>query len=75
LHTQLRLRRLAALNFFAAKTAVNRSDPEMFSINGTAMQSTQRDLHRAASGCPSMSGSWSRPVAKNYRYFGTELDR
>jgi hypothetical protein len=43
----------------------------MFSINGTAMQSTQRELNRAARGCPSISkigpGSWSR--------LATELDR
>jgi hypothetical protein len=69
------MRRLAALNFFAANAAVNRSETEMLSINGTAMQSTLRDFHRAAVGCPSMTGSWSRPVAKNYRHFGTELDR
>jgi hypothetical protein len=47
----------------------------MLSINGTAMQRTLRDLNRAAVGCPSMTGSWSRPVAKNQRHFGTELDR
>jgi hypothetical protein len=47
----------------------------MLTINGTAMQNTQRDLNRAASGCPSIPGSWSRPVAKNLRHFGTELDR
>jgi hypothetical protein len=47
----------------------------MLSINGTAMQRTQRDLNRAAVGCPSMKGSWSRPVAINQRHFGTELDR
>ena len=75
LHTQLPLRRLAALNLFAAKTAVNRSETEMLSINGTAMQRTLRDLNRAAVGSPSMTGSWSRPVAINQRHFGTELDR
>jgi hypothetical protein len=76
LHTQLPLRRLAALNFFAAHAAVNRSDTEMLSnINGTAMHITLRDLNRAAVGCPSMTGSWSRPVAINQRHFGTELDR
>jgi hypothetical protein len=47
----------------------------MLTINGTAMQTTLRDFNRAAVGCPSMTGSWSRPVAKNYRHFGTELDR
>jgi hypothetical protein len=47
----------------------------MLSINGTAMQETQRESHRAACGCPSIAGSWSRPVAKNYRDFATELDR
>jgi hypothetical protein len=47
----------------------------MLSIHGTAMQSTLRELHRAALGCPSITGSWSRPVAKNYRDFGTKLDR
>jgi hypothetical protein len=75
LHTQRPLRRLAALNFLAAYAAVNRSETEMLSINGTAMQRTQRDLNRAAVGCPSMKGSWSRPVAINQRHFGTELDR
>lgn len=75
LHTQLLTRRLAALNFSTAHAAVNRSETEMLSINGTAMQSTQRDLNRAAVGCPSILGSWSRPVAKNQRHFGTELDR
>jgi hypothetical protein len=75
LHLQLPTRRLAALNFSAAYAAVNRSETEMLSINGTAMQRTLRDLNRAAVGCPSMTGSWSRPVAKNYRHFGTELDR
>lgn len=43
-------------------------------INGTAMQSTLRDLNRAAVGCPSMTGSWSRPVV-NQRHYETELDR
>jgi hypothetical protein len=47
----------------------------MPSINGTAMHYTQRDLNRAAAGCPSIPGSWSRPVAVNQRHFGTELDR
>jgi hypothetical protein len=47
----------------------------MLTINGTAMHYTQRDLNRAASGCPSILGSWSRPVALNQRHFGTELDR
>ena len=75
LHTQLPTRRLAALNFFAAHAALNRSSTEMLSINGTAMQRTLRDLNRAAVGCPSITGSWSRPVAKNQRHFGTELDR
>ncbi|HEU4879287.1 MAG TPA: hypothetical protein VFT21_07540 [Gemmatimonadaceae bacterium] len=51
------------------------AETEMLSINGTAMQSTQRDLNRAARGCPSITGSWSQPVAKNSRDFGTELDR
>jgi len=39
------------------------------------MQITQREFHRVAAGCPSIPGSGSRPVAKNYRDFGTELDR
>jgi hypothetical protein len=47
----------------------------MLSINGTAMQRTLRELHRAALGCPSIAGSWSRPVANNHRNFATELDR
>jgi hypothetical protein len=50
---------------------------KMLSIYGTAMQ--RPSAIRAASGCPSIldieSGSWSRPVAKNHRDFGTELDR
>jgi hypothetical protein len=46
----------------------------MLSINGTTMQTLR--AHRAASGCPLILGSWSRPVvAKNYRDFETELDR
>jgi hypothetical protein len=45
----------------------------MISINGTAMQRLR--AHRAASGCPLFLGSGSRPVAKNYRDFETELDR
>jgi hypothetical protein len=47
----------------------------MLSINGTAMQQTQREFHRAAAGCPSITGSRLRPVAKNYRDLATELDR
>jgi hypothetical protein len=47
----------------------------MLTINGQAMNYTQRELHRAAVGCPSLPGSWSRPVAKNDRHFGTERDR
>lgn len=43
------------------------------------MHSTLRELNRAARGCPSIldvdMGSWSQTVAKNYRDFGTELDR
>jgi hypothetical protein len=45
----------------------------MLSINGTAMQ--RLSAIRAESGCPSITGSWSRPVAKHYRDFMTELDR
>ena len=55
------------------------SETEMLSIHGTAIQSTLRDLNRAAVGCPSITGNWSRPVAKNHREpqldFVTELDR
>jgi hypothetical protein len=47
----------------------------MLSIHGTAMQNTLRDLRRAARGCPSIAGSWSRPAAKHYRGFETELDQ
>jgi hypothetical protein len=47
----------------------------MFTINGTAMQRTLREFNRAAVGCPLMTGSWSQPVAKNYRHLETELDR
>jgi hypothetical protein len=45
----------------------------MLSIYGTAMQGLS--AHRAASGCPSILGSRSTPVAKNDRDFLTELDR
>jgi len=45
----------------------------MLSIYGTAMQRLR--AHRAMSGCPSITGSGSWPVAKNYRDFVTELDR
>jgi hypothetical protein len=48
---------------------------EMLSIPGTAMQRTQREFHRAAAGCPTISGSRLLLVAKNYRDFATELDR
>jgi hypothetical protein len=51
------------------------AETEMLSINGTAMQCTLRDLNRAARGCPSIPGSWSRPFAKHYRELQTELDR
>jgi len=47
------------------------AETEMFSIYGTAMQSTLREHNRAARGCPSIpnidTGSWSR--------LATELDR
>jgi hypothetical protein len=58
----------------AARAASTNAVTEMLSINGTAMYRTQRELNRAASGCPSIQGSWSRP-AKNHRDFATELDR
>jgi hypothetical protein len=45
----------------------------MLSINGIAMQ--RLSALRAASGCPSITGSWSRPVAKNHRDFVIELER
>jgi len=48
-------------------------ETEMLSIHGTAMQ--RLSAHRAASGCLWITGSGSRPVAKNYRDFVTELDR
>ena len=52
-------------------TAASIAESEMFSIYGTAMQSTQREHNRAARGCPSIlnieTGSWSR--------LATELDR
>jgi hypothetical protein len=76
---QLRPQRLvlffAPLDISAAFAAFIGKVTEMLSINGTAMQTTQREFHRAAVGCPSITGSRSRPVAKNYRDFGTELDR
>jgi hypothetical protein len=54
------------------------AETEMRSINGTAMQSTQRDLNRAARGCPSIPAidvaGWSRPFAKHYRELQTRLD-
>jgi hypothetical protein len=45
----------------------------MLSISGTAMQ--RLSAHRAASGCPSITRSGLRRIAKNYRDFVTELDR
>jgi hypothetical protein len=66
---------LRAARYSAAFAAFIGKVTEMLSINGTAMQTTQREFHRAAVGCPSITGSRSRPVAKNYRDFGTELDR
>jgi len=48
---------------------------EMLSINGTAIHLTQREFHRAAAGCPMISGRRLLAVAKNYRDFATELDR
>jgi hypothetical protein len=39
------------------------------------MLHTLREFHRAARGCPTITGSWSRPVAKNFREHATELDR
>jgi len=47
-------------------------ETEMLSIHGTAMQ--RLSANRAASGCPSITGSWLRPVANKYRDFVTELD-
>jgi hypothetical protein len=47
---------------------------EMLSINGTARQRSLRDTHRAASGCPTITGSWSRPFANYRRELRTELD-
>jgi hypothetical protein len=44
----------------------------MLSIHGTAMK--RLNAHHAASGCPSIMGSWLRPVAGNYRDFVTKLD-
>jgi hypothetical protein len=66
---------LRAARNSAATAAVICKVTEMLSINGTAMQLTQREFHRVAAGCLLITGSWSQPVAKNYRDFGTELDR
>jgi hypothetical protein len=52
---------------FRGSNAAANAESEMFSIYGTAMQSTQREHNRAARGCPSLTGSWSR--------LATELDR
>jgi hypothetical protein len=56
---------------FRGSNAASIAESEMFSIYGTAMQSTQREHNRAARGCPSIlnieTGSWSR--------LATELDR
>jgi hypothetical protein len=49
------------------------SETEMLSIHGTAMQ--RLSALRAASGCPSITGSRSRPVAKDHRDFVIELER
>ena len=64
-----------AVRYFAAFAALFCKVTEMLSINGTAMQRTQREFHRAAAGCPMISGSGLLAVAKNYRDFATELDR
>jgi len=64
-----------AVRNFAAFAAFICKVTEMLSINGTAMQQTQREFHRAAAGCPSIPGSRLLAVAKNYRDFATELDR
>jgi len=45
----------------------------MLSIYGTAMQ--RLSAQRAASGCPSITGSWSRLAAENHRDFVIELGR
>jgi hypothetical protein len=52
-------------SIFRGKSRIHCEVSHMLSINGTAMQRTLRDFNRAAVGCPSMTGSWSRPVAKN----------
>ncbi|HEX4972865.1 MAG TPA: hypothetical protein VFV69_17620 [Steroidobacteraceae bacterium] len=56
---------------FRGSNAAANAESEMFSIYGTAMQSTQREHNRAARGCPSIAnidlGSWSR--------LATQLDR
>jgi hypothetical protein len=44
----------------------------MLSIYGKAMQTLS--AHRAVRGRPSITGSRSRPVAKNHRDFLTTLD-
>jgi len=44
----------------------------MRSIHGTALLETPRGSHRAAYGCPSIAGSESPSVAKNYRDRGTQ---
>jgi hypothetical protein len=66
---------LRAVRLSAAAAASICKVTEMLSINGTAMQHTQREFHRAARGCPTITGSWSRPVAKDFRNLATELDR
>lgn len=52
---------------FRGSNVASNAESEMFSIYGTAMQSTLREHNRAARGCPSITGSWSR--------LATELDR
>jgi hypothetical protein len=75
LHIQLLLRIFAALNFPRLTPRLTEPSTSMLTINGQAMHHTLRDFNRAAVGCPSMTGSWSRPVALNQRHYETELDR
>jgi hypothetical protein len=60
--------------FYAAKVAIKREELSMLS-NGTAKYRTLRDTNRAALGCPSITGSWSRPFANDYREHGTQPTR
>lgn len=59
---------------FTRRKSRSREELSMLS-NGTAKFRTLRDMNRAALGCPSITGSWSRPFANDYCEHGTQPTR